>query len=287
MSMVKNGSKMVAITIRHDMILKDDIHEEFIINVFNKCKVWKHCFVVAEKEGIGRHFHAMVYCEKPVTLKDIKKKFTGEKGKNQNRKGLCDFSWWDEAAARKCVHCTYGFNDDFVNNYLKSNPEKIAKGEIGEIIIDRLPKDTAGYTPTSEEQAIYKAVKEAKDTGYEVLEIEFKASPFYHNEFTIKDVASFMFWAMFGRKDMEGGRTMRIINDNKLKRQKVQNLYNYMNQEEELSGFLSTIEFQKSKKKVLEILPEIEPTAELPVLPIQEKIIKYHDDDGGYCDWDI
>jgi len=197
--------KAFAYTIRpKDGVKPDGIIESKLIKYIKKY----HGFIVAEKEGISRHLHGVIYYEKGKRKRDfflILAKF------QQDEQGT-ELDYNEERVLKGGIRIAY--NDDFYTEYT-NKPDSI-------LILENLPDNTKEYYPSEEEQEKVKRQSKAVDKTYNHLLDLWKESK---RELSENAVKVFMYEMMYVQK------TIKVIEDRKKFNQRCISLYHYINGE--------------------------------------------------------
>lgn len=198
--------KAFAFTVRPKEGVKDDgIIENKIIKYIQKY----HGFIVAEKEGLSRHLHGVIYFDKPKRKRDL---YIVLKGYQEEEQGT-ELNYNEERVLKGGLRIAY--NDDFYTEYT-NKPDSI-------LILDNLPDDTSNYYPSEQEQAKVKRRSNAVDQTYNhLLELWNESG---RTELTENSVKIFMYEMMYVKK------LIKVIEDRKKFNQRCISLYHYINGE--------------------------------------------------------
>ena len=197
--------KAFAYTIRpKEGVKPDDKIEEKLIKYIKKY----HGFIVAEKEGICRHLHGVVYYDKPKRKYDLALVLKSFQEAEQGT----ELTYQEERVLKGGLKIAY--NDDFYTEYTNK--------EDSTLILDNLPEDTSLYYPSEEEQAKVKRKANASDQTYHHLLELWNDSK---RELSENSVKVFMYELMYVSKQI------KVIEDRKKFNQRCISLYHYINGE--------------------------------------------------------
>lgn len=204
--MTNQEFKAIAFTIRPKDGVKDDgVIENKVIKYLKK----HHGFLVAEKEGVSRHLHGVIYFEKPKRKRDF---YLVLKGYQEEEQGA-ELHYNEERVLKGGLKIAY--NDDFYTEYTNK--------EDSILIYDNLPDDTNSYYPSEQEQQKVKRKSNAVDQTYNHLLELWEESG--RTELTENSVKIFMYEMMYVKKQI------KVIEDKKKFNQRCISLYHYINGE--------------------------------------------------------
>lgn len=213
-------------------------------NTINAFKIWllkqTHSVAVTEMTNEARHLHAQIWLSEGRTKDDVAKAV----------KRICErtIEDWDASQTkvlRGGIRIAYS---DWYLEYLVDNEEKGCV-EIDNIVTNNPPDRTEHYYPSEEEQEKVKAVAQAADPRF--LKMEQDCNRYLEcsgKELTIKNVASWLSYAMFDE------RSMKVLVQQRDRTAVCKTLYAYMSRGGNLELFLEkTAEEKKLDKKFEEV----------------------------------
>ncbi len=108
-----------------------------------------YSFIATEKEGDERHIHSALYFKKPCNKSQLGTRIL-------SIPCFADLSKDEKSVLRQGIKILY--NNDFVDNYICDNPEKLESGDDCTILQDNLPGDTNDlleyYPPPGDKSAV-------------------------------------------------------------------------------------------------------------------------------------
>jgi hypothetical protein len=167
-----------------------------------------HGFIVAEKEGICRHLHGVIYYPNPKRKYDVSLVLKSFQESELGR----ELDYNEERVLKGGLKIAY--NDDFFTEY--TNKEEST------LILENLPDNTTEYYPSEEEQAKVKRAANAVDKTYNHLLELWNESK---RELSENSVKIFMYEMMYVQKKI------KVIEDKKKFNQRCISLFHYINGE--------------------------------------------------------
>lgn len=153
-----------------------------------------HGFIVAEKEGICRHLHGVIYYDKPKRKYDLALVLKSFQEAEQGT----ELSYQEERVLKGGLKIAY--NDDFFTEYTNKADSTL--------ILDNLPENTKEYYPSEEEQAKVKRSSNAVDKTYNHLLDLWNES---QRDLSENAVKVFMYEMMYVQKKNKGNRRQKKV----------------------------------------------------------------------------
>lgn len=199
-----------------------------------------YAFCCVEMDGEARHCHAQIWLKAPRDKGTI----------NKSLENICATTIDDWNPAQNLVMrrgTKIGYNDDFVEEYLSKEDN---------IIFNSPPEDSTEYYPSKEEQLKVQGKAKSKNQLYFDLREKYKEDKIPMSRWddpikpTLQEIAEWVMDGMY-KKD-----SIRIIEDDRRRKQFVKSLYWYIRGCGDLKSMLTEEDWLKSDKHYNQLLME-------------------------------